>query len=48
MLSPAEVAAYRAVIGQAADRYNTEARPLAARDTYGQSFSANYEPVARR
>ncbi|AMR28872.1 phytanoyl-CoA dioxygenase [Hymenobacter psoromatis] len=38
VLSPAEVAAYRAVIEQAADRYNTEARPLAARDTYGKAF----------
>ncbi len=38
VLSPAEVAAYRPVIEQAADRYNTEARPLAARDTYGQAF----------
>ena len=38
VLSPAEVAAYRPVIEQAAERYNTEARPLAARDTYGKAF----------
>ena len=38
VLSPAEVAAYRTVIEQAADRHNTEARPLAARDTYGKAF----------
>lgn len=38
VLAPAEVAAYRPVIEQAAERYNTEARPLAARDTYGQAF----------
>ncbi len=38
VLSPAEVAAYRPVIEQAAERFNTEARPLAARDTYGKAF----------
>ena len=38
VLTPDEVAAYRTVIEQAAARYNTEARPLAARDTYGKAF----------
>ncbi len=38
VLSPAEVAAYRPVIEAAAERYNTEARPLATRDTYGKAF----------
>ena len=38
VLSPAEVAAYRAVIEDAADSANTENRPLAERDTYGRAF----------
>lgn len=36
--SPEEVAAYRRVINAAADRFNTEARPLEERDTYGKAF----------
>ncbi len=36
--SPNEVAAYRAVINDAAERYNTETRPLEERDTYGKAF----------
>lgn len=36
--SAAEVAAYRPVINDAADRFNTEKRPLAERDTYGKAF----------
>jgi ectoine hydroxylase-related dioxygenase (phytanoyl-CoA dioxygenase family) len=36
--SPAEVAAYEPIISAAADRYNTETRPLAERDTYGKAF----------
>jgi len=38
VLAPEEVAAYRPVIGAAVDRFNTEARPLSERDTYGQAF----------
>ncbi len=38
ILSPAEVAAYRPVIGDAVERFNTEMRPLAERDTYGMAF----------
>lgn len=38
VLSPEEVAAYRTVIEDAADRANTENRPLAERDTYGRAF----------
>lgn len=33
-----EVAAYRPIINQAAERYNTETRALAERDTYGKAF----------
>src|SRR2546430_6924304 len=36
--SPAEVAAYRPAIVDAAMRYNTETRPLHERDTYGKAF----------
>ena len=36
--SPTEAAAYRTVIADAADEYNSEARPLAERDTYGKAF----------
>jgi ectoine hydroxylase-related dioxygenase (phytanoyl-CoA dioxygenase family) len=36
--APAEVAAYRSAIVEAATRYNTETRPLSARDTYGKAF----------
>ncbi len=36
--SPEEVAAYRKVITDATLRYNTERRPLEARDTYGKAF----------
>jgi ectoine hydroxylase-related dioxygenase (phytanoyl-CoA dioxygenase family) len=38
ILSPDEVAAYRPVIVEAADRYNTEKRRLEDRDTYGKAF----------
>lgn len=38
VLSPDEIAAYRPVIVGAADRYNTEKRKLAERDTYGKAF----------
>lgn len=36
--SPQEIAAYRQVINAATYRYNTEARPLEERDTYGKAF----------
>lgn len=36
--SPEEIAVYRRVLVDAADRYNTETRPLAERDTYGKAF----------
>jgi ectoine hydroxylase-related dioxygenase (phytanoyl-CoA dioxygenase family) len=38
VLSADEITAYRAVIIKAADRYNTEKRALADRDTYGKAF----------
>ncbi|RYX86163.1 phytanoyl-CoA dioxygenase family protein [bacterium] len=38
VLSPAELAVYRPVINDAADRFNTETRPLEERDTYGKAF----------
>ncbi|SDE15449.1 Ectoine hydroxylase-related dioxygenase, phytanoyl-CoA dioxygenase (PhyH) family [Mucilaginibacter pineti] len=38
ILSPAEIEAYRPVIVNAADRYNTEKRKLEERDTYGKAF----------
>lgn len=38
VVSPEELAAYRAVINQAAQRHNTETRPLEERDTYGKAF----------
>ena len=38
ILSPEEVAAYRPVIVNAADKYNTERRKLQDRDTYGKAF----------
>ncbi len=38
VLSPAELAAYRAVINEAAYRYNTETRAMQERDTYGKAF----------
>jgi ectoine hydroxylase-related dioxygenase (phytanoyl-CoA dioxygenase family) len=38
VLSPDEIAAYWPVIVNAADRYNTEHRPMAERDTYGKAF----------
>jgi ectoine hydroxylase-related dioxygenase (phytanoyl-CoA dioxygenase family) len=38
VLSPSEVAAYRPAIVEAADRYNTEKRKMADRDTYGKAF----------
>ncbi|HEY4324700.1 MAG TPA: phytanoyl-CoA dioxygenase family protein [Mucilaginibacter sp.] len=38
VLSPEEIAAYRPVIVDAADRYNTEKRKMADRDTYGKAF----------
>ncbi len=38
ILSPDEVAAYRAVIKNAAETYNTEKRSLKDRDTYGKAF----------
>jgi ectoine hydroxylase-related dioxygenase (phytanoyl-CoA dioxygenase family) len=36
--SPAEIAAYRSVIVDAAMRHNRETRPLEERDTYGKAF----------
>jgi ectoine hydroxylase-related dioxygenase (phytanoyl-CoA dioxygenase family) len=38
LAAPAEAAAYRPVIAAAAERYSTETRPLAERDTYGKAF----------
>jgi ectoine hydroxylase-related dioxygenase (phytanoyl-CoA dioxygenase family) len=38
VLTPGEIAAYRPVIVEAADRYNTEKRKLDDRDTYGKAF----------
>src|ERR1044072_5051291 len=38
ILSKEEVDIYRDVIVSAADRYNTEKRNLAERDTYGKAF----------
>ncbi|CAL1518499.1 phytanoyl-CoA dioxygenase family protein [Chitinophaga sp. MM2321] len=38
ILSKEEVAAYRDVIVEAADKYNSETRKLADRDTYGKAF----------
>jgi len=38
VLSPDEIAVYRPVIVEAADRYNTEKRKLEDRDTYGKAF----------
>ncbi|MDB5132838.1 MAG: phytanoyl-CoA dioxygenase PhyH [Mucilaginibacter sp.] len=38
VLSPDEIAAYRPVIVDAADKYNTEKRRLQDRDTYGKAF----------
>lgn len=36
--TPEEISAYRPIITQAAQRYNTETRPLQERDTYGKAF----------
>ena len=38
VLAAAELAAYRPVINEAADAYNTETRPMDERDTYGKAF----------
>jgi ectoine hydroxylase-related dioxygenase (phytanoyl-CoA dioxygenase family) len=38
IVSEAEMAAYRPVILEAADRYNTEKRKMEERDTYGKAF----------
>ena len=38
VLSPEEIAAYRPVIVDAADRYNTQTLPVEQRDTYGKAF----------
>lgn len=38
VLSESEIEAYRPVIVEAADRYNTEKRNLEERDTYGKAF----------
>jgi len=38
VLSAGEIASYRPVIVEAADRYNTEKRKLDDRDTYGKAF----------
>ena len=38
VVSSQELAAYRPVINDAADRFNTETRPLEERDTYGKAF----------
>lgn len=36
--SPEEVAAYRPILVEAVDRYKSQVRPLAERDTYGKAF----------
>lgn len=36
--APPEIAAYRSIISDAADRFNTETRSLNERDTYGKAF----------
>lgn len=41
--SPAEIAAYRPLILQAVQRYNTETRPLEERDTYGKAFLQTWQ-----
>jgi len=38
VISPDELAAYRPVIVDAADRYNTQTLPIEQRDTYGKAF----------
>lgn len=38
LLSPEEVAAYRPVINDAAQRFNWQTKPLEERDTYGKAF----------
>ncbi len=38
VLDEAEVEAFREVIVEAADKYNSETRKLADRDTYGKAF----------
>jgi ectoine hydroxylase-related dioxygenase (phytanoyl-CoA dioxygenase family) len=38
ILSPEEIAAFRPVIVEAADKYNTEKRKMEDRDTYGKAF----------
>lgn len=38
VLSAQEIAAYRPAIVDAADRFNTQTKPLAERDTYGKAF----------
>ena len=38
LITPEELAAFRPTINDAADRFNTETRPLAERDTYGKAF----------
>jgi len=38
LASPAEIAAYRPVIREAAERHKRETRPLEERDTYGKAF----------
>src|ERR1700759_1210684 len=38
ILSPEEIAVYRPVIVDAAERYNTEKRKMEDRDTYGKAF----------
>src|ERR1700753_2832514 len=38
ILSPEEIAVYRPVIVNAAEKYNTEKRKMADRDTYGKAF----------
>ena len=36
--TPVEIAAYRPILNQAAERFNTEKRSLEERDTYGKAF----------
>ena len=38
ILSPEEISVYRPVIVNAAEKYNTEKRKMAERDTYGKAF----------
>ena len=47
ILSPEEIAVYRPVIVDAAERYNTEKRKMAGQGHLWQSLFADHESVAR-